>query len=102
MSIDFETTLGDVKRICNAIEDFARIRKEIKAIKSEEYFKRVLEKLHGNEKYANNAIGRELKPRYQDYEILRNTIRDGIYTLQSMPDIPDLSEYLDRIATPNP
>lgn len=94
--IDYETTLADVRRICKAVEEFADVRAKIKVLSSKKRFENLVDYFK-NETYAYNAMGRELKPLHQDYEILRNTIRDGIFTLKNMPDIPDLSEFLNTI-----
>lgn len=98
MYIDFETTLGDTTRLLKAIERFRTVRGNIRLLQSEKYLKGLSKKFpNATPEQLNSINWIDLKPRYDEYEILRDEIRSGIYSLKNLPDIPTLSEYLETI-----
>ena len=104
MNVSFETTLGDLGRLVTAMRKFEDARAEIKLIGSPKRRERLLKDyadVKDKERIVSNIIYQELKPRYDAYELERDTIRSIIYTLKLLPDIPTLSDYLQLLKDTN-
>lgn len=98
MNIDFETTLGDTTRLLKAIERFKTVRANIRTLQSEQHLTWLRRDFpNATPEQIETLRFRDLKPLYEDYEILRDDIRNGIYALKNLPDLPTLSEYLQTI-----
>ena len=104
MNVSFETTLGDLGRLVTAMRKFEDARAEIRVLASPQRRERLLKDyadVKDKERVVSNIIYRDLKPRYDAYELERDTIRSIIYTLKILPDIPTLSEYLQLLKDNN-